>query len=164
MRSLLATTLLVAAARGQIFSCKDDKVWPSSVDGRQNPPNATGNYVEWWFFTAFSPSEDVGIALSYSPMHHSVSAMVYEHAATPSLANVTSVGRQFDSSHVGVSNATQFYGTDGTTSVTVVDEHTYLVRGAIPAPEWRETLYWSLQYTQDVDAAREHVDLSLIHI
>ena len=59
MRSLLATTLLVAAARGQIFSCKDDKVWPSSVDGRQNPPNATGNYVEWWFFTAFSPSEDV---------------------------------------------------------------------------------------------------------
>ena len=51
MRSLLATTLLVAAARGQIFSCKDDKVWPSSVDGRQNPPNATGNYVEWWFFT-----------------------------------------------------------------------------------------------------------------
>ena len=151
----LSWSLVLVPATAQIFSCKDDTVWPSSADGQQNPSTATSNYVEWWFFTAFSAKEDVGVALSYSPKHSSVSAMVYENAASAARANVTDIHRQFNTSSVGSHNATQSFGTDSTTGVTVIDERTYLVTGSMP----EHGLHWSLTYTQQVDPAREHVDI-----
>ena len=80
---------------------------------------------------------------------------MYEHAATPTLAKVHDVHRTFNSSVVNTDNATQHFGTDGSTFVMVLDEKTYLVRGEIPSADLR----WSLTYHQEVDAAREHVDI-----
>jgi len=97
----------------------------------------------------------MGLALSYHPSHNGISAMVYENAATPAAAAVHSFGRTFETSFVGTANASQTFGTDGTTFISVQDERTYVVNGAMPSAN----LSWALTYTQAVDAAREHVDV-----
>ena len=111
--------------------------------------------MEWWFFTAFSPSSDLGLALSYHPAHSGVSAMLYEHAATGAARVHSKFYREFDHSAVGTANASQTFGSDGTTFVSVRNESTYVVGGAIPDAN----LSWTLTYHQAVDAAREHVDV-----
>ena len=155
-----ALVLLAGVARAQTFSCTADNTtrWRASDDARQNAANATGHSVEWWFFTAFSPAADLGLAMTYHPTRGpqaGIHVMVYEHAATPASSRVTSHHRLFDVSTVSSSNASQSYGTDHTTSLEVVDERTYVLRGAIPASD----LNWTLTYRQQVDAARENVDV-----
>tara|TARA_B110000046_G_C12636515_1_gene250907 strand:+ start:105 stop:362 length:258 start_codon:yes stop_codon:yes gene_type:complete len=73
----LALYFACSTAKAQIFSCKDDGVMPMSADGRQNPSGANAGYVEWWFFTFYSPSADVGAAITYHPSSNSTDAMMY---------------------------------------------------------------------------------------
>ena len=145
--------LLAGAALGQIFSCDDSTTWSSSFDGRQNPAGAGAGYVEWWFFTAYSASADTGYAMTYDPARKSIDFMLYEHAADPALARVVNLGKSYAAPSVGPANATQTF--DAATGVTVLDESTYAIRGAMP----EHGLEWSLKYTQAAAAAREHVDL-----
>ena len=159
--TILASLLLLTTVNGQIITCKDNVRWPATADARQNPPGDPAGYLEWWFFTAFSPASELGLALSYHPAHNGLSAMFYEHAATPSKALVTSFYRKFAYVNVSASNATMTFGDDGTTGVLVQDEKTYVLRGAIPDAD----LSWVLTYHQEVDASREHVDiLSIIKL
>ena len=91
--------------------------------------------------------------MTYDPARKSIDFMLYEYAADPALARVVNLGKSFDAVSVGPANATQTF--DAATGVTVLDESTYAIRGAMP----EHGLEWSLKYTQAAAAAREHVDL-----
>jgi len=85
-----------------------------------------------------------------------VSMMLYLNAASPSQANILTFNKKFDASTIRVSqhNATQSYG-DGSTAILVQNETVYATSGSFPEHQ----LSWNLIYRQDVDPAREHVDV-----
>ena len=147
--------ILVLGASAQIFNCTDNGVLPFTDDGRQNAATGCPSCVEWWFFTAFSPSANVGAALSYDPANKELVAMIYLNAASPATATVVNIERAFDGATSTASNASVQLGTDGLNSITVVDATHYVVRGAIPA----SNISWTLTFEQAVDAASEKVDL-----
>ncbi len=174
--SRAALLLLVAAstASAQIFNCSDQGVLPYSADGRQNPPGDVPGYVEWWFFTAHSRTNDAGLAMTYHPSHNSVGFMLYLNASKPAAARVLYFGEDFNSSEATADNATLSVGCgDGApcrNALTVLDKHTYRLEGDVPqggtphdadardgAPAAR--MRWNLTYVQGVDAAREHADV-----
>ena len=151
LRHCLPLLALLTRTAAQIFGCDDPAVLPASADGRQNPAGAHHGYVEWWFFTTFSPKSDVGLALSYNAAHRGVSAMVYLHASHPARASVEHYHASFSTVTSTPDNATAHW--DASNNVVVVDEKTYIVRGSMGGASW------TLRYEQAVDACREHVDI-----
>ena len=155
MGTLHLLLTLVLSASAQIFNCTDDGVLPFTDDGRQNAATGCPSCVEWWFFTAFSPSANVGAALSYDPANKELVTMLYLNAASPATATVVNIERAFDGATSITSNASVQLGTDGLNSITVVDSKRYVIHGSIPA----SNISWKLTFEQAVDAAREKVDL-----
>ena len=155
------------AAAAQIFGCGDDGVLPAVADGRQNPVGNPPGYVEWWFFTAFSKSSDVGAAFTYHPSHKSVDFMLYLNATTPE-AKIMNFAQSFDNASSTTDNATiSIDGGHGGRSCEIVvqDAKTYEVRGWARAQSGNGSISWSFVYVQAVDGAREHADaLGLVEL
>ena len=103
-RWLAALLVLAGRTYAQIFGCGDDGVLPASADGRQNPAGQQPGYVEWWFFTAFSKSSDVGAAFTYHPSSKAVDFMLYLNATKPT-ATIINFAQAFDNATSTVANA-----------------------------------------------------------
>ena len=157
-RWLAALLVLAGRTYAQIFGCGDDGVLPASADGRQNPAGQQPGYVEWWFFTAFSKSSDVGAAFTYHPSSKAVDFMLYLNATKPT-ATIINFAQAFDNATSTVANASITILSHGVgCEVIVHDRRTYEVRGGARSQSGNASLKWNLRYAQAVDAAREHAD------
>jgi len=153
--------LALSSVGAQIFSCKDDGRLPETNDGRQNAPEGCSTCVEWWFFTAFAPRSDAGVALSYDPAGKGLVTMVYLNASHPTSARVVDFDTRFDTASSVTANASVSLGSDGRTGVEVINATHYTIRGSLPM----HNLSWDLKFVQAVDAAREDADvLSIVKL
>lgn len=82
---------LATYVSAQILSCTDDGDLPYTDDGAKNAVPAKPGSVEWWFFTAYSPASDAGVAITYLPNGRSsmLVAMLYLNASNPKAARVS---------------------------------------------------------------------------
>ena len=154
--ALYALLLLALSSVGaQIASCKDDGRLPAANDGRQNTPEGCSGCKEWWFFTAFAPRSDAGVALSYDPAGKALVTMLYLHASHPTAAKVLDFDSFFDTASSTAANASVTLGSDGRNGVEVINATHYTIRGSLPD----HNLSWTLDFVQAVDAAREDADV-----